>query len=165
MRMRTPFGPLLASAFLLASTVHGAGAFRIRRVTPERVRPQSDLWVQVSESSNVSLEKFQQVAAQVPELEEAQEFTLVWQYTGRERVDRVDVLFAFRQQNIPEERSMKLSYSAVGPGSAESVFRVAGDALREGGSIEAWKASLAVEGEVVDSRASWSWNRSGGAEP
>jgi hypothetical protein len=159
MRLHAPIRALAVLGFVLASTAHGAGPFRILRVTPERVEPRTDTWAQVSSSSNVSLEKFQQVASQVPEQEEAQEFTVVWRYTGRERVDRVDVTFDFRQENVAEKRAMKLSYRTVGPGSAESVFRVGGDALRKDGSVEAWKVSLAVDGEVVASRASWSWDR------
>lgn len=149
---------LCASVLLAAAHAPGSDLFRIRRVTPERVTGRSDLWVGLSGSSN-SIDKFQQVPAEVAGQEDAQEFTVVWHYSGRRRVDSVDVAFVFRQRNAPEDRSMKFSYRAVGPGSAESVFRVASEALREGGSIEAWKASIVVDGEVVDSRSSWSWDR------
>jgi hypothetical protein len=146
-------------SFLLASAACGDAPFHILRVTPTRAGGTKDRWVQLSGSSNTSLEKFQQTAAQYPDQENAQDFVVVWRYAGQQRVDHVDVVFAFRQTGVDEERSMKLPYSAVGPGSAESVFRVAGEALSKGGSVEAWKVSLMVDGRVADTRSSWSWKR------
>ncbi len=158
--MKRLIRPLCTIALLLlaVSQVDAAPEFSIRTVTGRRIRPRADRFLDLTGSTN-NLGMFEDAVRSTEGEIEGEEFTVVWNYSGNLPVRRVEVLFEFRQERSREPRKLRIAYRAVGGGSAESIFRITGDAYREGGNVQAWKVSLIADGAVVDTAESWSWNQ------